>query len=217
MKQYQMSNLSPAKQFLGLDITRLPDGSIVLSQQTYIDSVVKRFGMEDANSALTPLYHKIRLDTDMSTDREVDSAVYHAIVGSLMYAATSTRPDIAYSVATLCRYNAKPYTTHMTAVKRVLRYLKGTSDVGLIFSQKIDIGSGNGCLAWLYRFGLRRQQSRQKVSRRIYLLRTRRTNRLAIEETASSCNIDHRSGIRCLFWSYTQGPMPYSAIQRRYR
>jgi hypothetical protein len=128
-----MSNLGPAKRFLGLDITRLPDGSIVLSQQTYIDSVLKRFGMEDANPAPTPLHHKTRLDIDMSTDREVDSAIYQDIVGSLMYAATSTRPDIAYSVAALCRYNAKPYTTHLTAAKRVLRYLKTTADVGIVF------------------------------------------------------------------------------------
>jgi len=136
MKQYQMSNLGPAKRFLGLDITRLPDGSIVLSQQSYIESVIKRFGMEDANSAPTPLFHKIRLNTDMSTDPEVDSAVYQAIVGSLMYAATSTRPDIAYSIAALCRYNAKPYTMHLTAAKTVLRYLKGTSDVGLVFPRR---------------------------------------------------------------------------------
>jgi hypothetical protein len=133
MKQYQMSNLGPAKRFLGLDITRLPDGSILLSQQTYIDSILKRFGMEDANPVPTPLHHKTRLDIEMSTDREADSAIYQAIVGSLMYAATSTRPDIAYAVAAVCRYHSKLYTTHMTAAKRVLRYLKGTSNVGIVF------------------------------------------------------------------------------------
>jgi hypothetical protein len=69
----------------------------------------------------------------MSTDREVDSAIYQAIVGSLMYAATSTRPDIAYSVVALCRYNVKPYTTHLTAAKQVLRYLKATADLGIVF------------------------------------------------------------------------------------
>ena len=81
----------------------------------------------------TPLHHKTRLDIDMSTDREADSTIYQAIVGSLMYAATSTRPDIAYAVAALSRYNSKPYTTHLTTAKRVLRYLKGTSEVGLVF------------------------------------------------------------------------------------
>ena len=143
MRQYQMSNLGPAKRFLGLDITRLPDGSILLSQQTYINSILKRFGMEDANPAPTPLCHKTRLDIEMSTDREADAAVYQSITGSLMYAATSTRPDIAYAVAALCRYNSRPYVTHMTAAKRVLRYLKGTANIGLVFpaSAPIDTGS----------------------------------------------------------------------------
>jgi len=89
--------------------------------------------MEDANPAPTPLCHKTRLDIEMSKDREADAAVYQSITGSLMYAATSTRPDIAYAVAALCRYNSKPYVTHMTAAKCVLRYLKGTADIGLVF------------------------------------------------------------------------------------
>jgi len=125
MREYKMSNLRPAKQFLGLEITRFPDGSIILSQQTYIDSILRRFHMEDANSAPTPLHHKTRLDIDISTDREADSTMYQAIVGSLIYAATSTWPDIANAVAALSRYNTKLYTTHMTAAKRVPRHLRG--------------------------------------------------------------------------------------------
>jgi len=86
----------------------------------------------------------------MSTDREADSAVYQSITGSLMYAATSTRPDIAYAVAALCRYNSKPYATHMTAAKRVLRYLKGTADTGLVFpsstASSSTVSSGTGIL-----------------------------------------------------------------------
>jgi len=83
MKQYQMSNLGPAKRFLGLDITRLPDGSIVLSQQSYIDSVIKRFGMEDANSAPTPLFHKIRLDIDVTLGCFTNGTVTQVVTNSL--------------------------------------------------------------------------------------------------------------------------------------
>jgi hypothetical protein len=89
--------------------------------------------MEDGNPAPTLLHYQTRLDNDMSTDREVYSAIYLTIVGRLMYAATSTWPDIAYSVAALRRYNAKPYTTHKKAAKRVLRYLKATAGVGIVF------------------------------------------------------------------------------------
>jgi hypothetical protein len=108
-----MSNLGPAKKFLGLKIDRLPDGSITL-----ID---------------TPLHHKTHLDNIPATEREADSALYLSIVGSIMYAALGTRPDIAYAVSVLSRYNSKPYTSQLTAAKRVLRYLKGTADAKLVF------------------------------------------------------------------------------------
>jgi len=74
------------------------------------------------------------------------SAVYQS-VGNLMPAATSTRPDIAYVAAALSSYNSKPYSTHMTAAKRVLRYLKATAGIGLVFpptsaSSSLDILHG---------------------------------------------------------------------------
>ena len=75
-----------------------------------------------------------RLDIDTSdAEEEVDQAVYQSIVGSLMYAAISTRSDIAFAVAALSRYNVKPYFVHLTAAKQVLRYLKATADAKLIF------------------------------------------------------------------------------------
>jgi len=64
---------------------------------------------------------------------------YHVIVGSLMYAALATLPDISYPVAALCRYNSRPFTSHMTAAKILLQYLKATADFRLHFN-----GNGNG-------------------------------------------------------------------------
>jgi hypothetical protein len=134
MLQYKMSNLGPAKQFLGLEIDRLADGTITLSQPGYISTILARFNMQDANPAPTPLHPKNRLDIDASdAEEEVDQALYQSIVGSLMYAAIGTRPDIAFAVAALSRYNVKPYRVHLTAAKRVLRYLKATADVKLVF------------------------------------------------------------------------------------
>jgi hypothetical protein len=133
MQQYKMSNLGPAKKFLGLEINRHPDGTITLGQQAYIEAVIRRFGMEDANTADTPLYHKTRLDSIPEDEPEVDPELYRSIVGSLGYAVQGTRPDLAYAVAALSRYSSKPYTTHMTAAKRVLRYLKKTADAKLVF------------------------------------------------------------------------------------
>jgi len=79
--------------------------------------------------------YKTRLDNvSNNVKAEADQAQYQSIVGSLMYAAQATRPDIAFAVAVLSRYLLKPYKTHIMAAKRVLRYLKSTADAKLIFS-----------------------------------------------------------------------------------
>jgi len=89
--------------------------------------------MEDANTADTMLHHKTRLDSIPEGEPEADPELYRSIVGSLGYVVQGTRPDLAYAVVALSRYSSKPYTTYMTAAKRVLRYLKKTADVNLVF------------------------------------------------------------------------------------
>jgi len=64
---------------------------------------------------------------------EVDQAAYQLIVGSLLYTTIGTRPDLAFAVVALSRYNVKPYRVHLTVAKRVLRYLKATADAKLVF------------------------------------------------------------------------------------
>jgi len=128
-----MMDLGKAKQFLGLEIARQDSSVITLGQAKYIQTIVKRFGMEDANSAPTPLHDKTTLETKPQGETEVDAGHYQSIVGSLSYAATATRPDIAFAVSALSRYSSRPFTLHLTAAKRVLRYLKGTTDLKLVF------------------------------------------------------------------------------------
>jgi hypothetical protein len=89
--------------------------------------------MEDANTAPTPLHDKTTLEAEPEGESEVDAGYYQSIVGSLSYAATATRPDIAFAVSALSRYSTRPFTSHLTAAKRVLRYLKGTADLKLVF------------------------------------------------------------------------------------
>ena len=127
------------RSFLGLEIDRLPDGTITLGQQAYTESIIRRFGMEDANPADTALHHKTKLDDIHEGESEADSELHRSIVGSLGYAVQCTRADLAYAVAALSRYNAKPYATHMTAAKRALRYLKKMADAKLVFP-----GPGSG-------------------------------------------------------------------------
>jgi len=77
--------------------------------------------------------------------KELDDITdYQAVVGSLMYAALATRPDISYAVTALSCYNSQPFTCHMTAAKRVLQYLKSTADFCLHFNRNgisVDIGN----------------------------------------------------------------------------
>jgi len=88
--------------------------------------------------------HRTVPELDLAEDRGEkqleDITDYQAVVGSLMYAALATRPGISYAVAALSRYNPRPFTSHMTAAKRVLQYLKSTADFRLHFNG-IDIGN----------------------------------------------------------------------------
>ena len=94
--------------------------------------------MEEANGAATPMNTSVRLDmAEELGEREVDPEKYQAIVGSLMYIALATRPD-SIRVSALSRYNSQPRTSHLTAAKRVLRYLRKTADHSLYFN-----GNGN--------------------------------------------------------------------------
>jgi len=85
------------------------------------------------------------IQLDLAEDRGKmeleDITDYRAVVGSPMYAALATRPDISYAVAALSRYTSRPFTSHMTAAKRVLQYLKSTANFRLHYDC-IGIGIG---------------------------------------------------------------------------
>jgi plasmid maintenance system killer protein len=135
--RYNMKDLGPIKRFLGIDIESTENG-FALHQTSYISSLLRRFRMEDAYEIATPIDTKVSLEgnsdnDDPSLDESVDQKQYLAIVGSLMYAALGGRPDISYAVSLLSRFNVDPRTRHLTAAKRVLRYLKRTKNLKLAY------------------------------------------------------------------------------------
>ena len=89
--------------------------------------------MENCNPVNTPI--EVSSTLKKATDDEIlcDQKLYQSIIGSLMYAATATRPDIAYATHFLGQFSSKPTETHLSAAKRVLRYLKGTINHGLTY------------------------------------------------------------------------------------
>ena len=132
-----MVDLGPARCFLGINIDRTEQGGYPLQQTPYIESLLQRYGMTDAYGTDTPIDIHIALDIAKNDEEKlVDQKTYLAMVDTLMYAAQGTRPDICYAVGLLSRFNTEPRTRHLTAAKRVLRYLKNTTNRKLTYTAR---------------------------------------------------------------------------------
>ena len=122
---------------LGMKIDHDEEKKIIsLSQTHYIDSLLERFGLMNANMVSTPMDPNVNLDEEEDEGRDTDERgpeTYATAIGLLMYAALATRPDIAYAVQQLAQFTKNPWLKHWTAVKRVFRYLKGTRTHTLMY------------------------------------------------------------------------------------
>ena len=85
--------------------------------------------MEEAKTMKTPMSSSIKLDKD-EKGKSIDSTMYRGMIGSLLH-LTASRPNIMYSVCLCARFQSCPKESHLSVVKRILRYLKGTIDIGL--------------------------------------------------------------------------------------
>jgi hypothetical protein len=141
-KLFQTTLLGPINWLLGIKITRdLENQSISLSQHSYIESVLRKFHMEQCKPVSTPLpsYPLSRNQCptpDSDEARQMKQVPYREAVGSLMWAALATRPDLAYSVTTLSQFSDNPARIHWEAVKHVFRYLQGTKNLQLTYGGK---------------------------------------------------------------------------------
>jgi hypothetical protein len=106
----------------------MKNGTFV-SQGKYIKDMIKKFGLQDAKPMSTPMGTNDQLGIDASGNM-VDQKLYRSMIESLLY-VTASRPDVMFSVCKCARYQASPRESHLKAIKRILRYLKGTHDVGL--------------------------------------------------------------------------------------
>jgi len=137
MRHFEMEDLGSAKLCLGINVSRDTDtGSISLDQKHYIDELVCKFGLSDAKTVKTPMLPN--LDLQHGNPGNLPDVPYQQLLGSLMYIAVSTRPDICYSVGKLCQFNNSFTADHFEQAKRILRYLKGTADQCLLFSSRGD-------------------------------------------------------------------------------
>ncbi|SGY60145.1 BQ5605_C007g04389 [Microbotryum silenes-dioicae] len=131
---YGIKRLGDAEYVLGIQLKRSDDGSITLSQERYLQDVLERFDLALAKPASTPMQKNLLLELDQSTPSDQERTRYLQAIGSLMYAALGTRPDLAYAVSYLARFAKEPGPTHWTAIKHVLRYIRGTVSYGLRYT-----------------------------------------------------------------------------------
>jgi hypothetical protein len=127
--KFEMSAMGELNFFLGLQVDQKKDGFFI-HQTKYVYDLLARFKMEDSKSVGTPIEQNHKLGSEISDDEDVDPTLYRAIIGSLMY-ITASRPDIMFAVCVCARFQASPKTSHLTAAKRILRYLKGQPRLGL--------------------------------------------------------------------------------------
>jgi histone deacetylase 1/2 len=129
---FALKDLSDLHFFLGIEV-KMSSNGVVLTQEKYAMDLLKKVGMLQCTTCPTPLSITEKLSlTDGESLGTEDSTNYRSIVGALQY-LTLTRPDLAFLVNKVCQYLHAPTTAHWTAVKRILRYIRGTVKVGLTF------------------------------------------------------------------------------------
>ena len=153
--KYDCKDLGPLDRILNMEVVRTREGGLFLSQSLYIQDVLVCFKTHlpgpstRLNGAETPMDHRIRLHKNGSThmrfkpsDRDVERGSekcgadipYREVVGSLLWLANGTRPDISFAVNQVAKYCCDPRGAHWNACKRILRYLSETTDYGIHYS-----------------------------------------------------------------------------------
>ncbi|XP_026378578.1 uncharacterized protein LOC113273018 [Papaver somniferum] len=136
MMKYEMSDMGLVKYFLGIEVHQSEDG-VFISQSKYSEKVLKKFGMLGCNPTSTPLVVNEKLKKD-DGGRKVDETYYRIIIVNLLY-LTHTRPDIMFDSSMLSRFMSSPSHLHLGATKRLLRYIQGTVNFGIMYSRNLDV------------------------------------------------------------------------------
>ncbi|XP_065078603.1 uncharacterized protein LOC135701673 [Ochlerotatus camptorhynchus] len=130
--EFEMTDAGEVKQFLGISVERdAPNGIMRIHQRNYFENLLQRFEMNDSKPISTPLENRLKLTRGIEEQRT--SKPYRELVGCLMYASLTTRPDLSAAVNYFSQFQSCPNENHWVHLKRMLRYVKETLDVGLIF------------------------------------------------------------------------------------
>ena len=135
---FQMVDMGPISFYLGLQVKRNREQkTIKLSQPAYIEKILCKFFLDQANSSNTPMKESVQLLPNDSGRQATDAEreKYQGMTGSLMFSMVETRPDIAFATSVASRFAKNPSHTHTKTVKTILKYLKGTKDRGIVYGQ----------------------------------------------------------------------------------
>lgn len=131
-KFFDMKDMGPLHHFLGMKVLQDEENKeVCIGQERYINDILRTYGMENCKPAPTPMDPGLKLANANADDTVVDPVAYQSAVGSLLYLSIASRPDIAFAVGCAARYTSKPTSVHWALVKRIMRYLKGSIDIGL--------------------------------------------------------------------------------------
>jgi hypothetical protein len=127
-REFEMSMIGELTFFLGFQVKQMKEGTFI-HQEKYTKDILKKFKMDECKPIKTPMATNGHLDLDVD-GKPVDQSLYRSMIGSLLY-LTASRPDIMFSVCLCARFQANPKESHLSAVNRILRYLKHTPSIGL--------------------------------------------------------------------------------------
>jgi len=134
-KNFDMIDIGEASYVIGIkihgDISR---GVLGLSQEAYINKILERFRMKNCSPSVGPIVRGDKLEKE-----QMKNIPYASAIGSLMYAQVCTRPDIAYAVGMLRRYQSNPGIYHWKVAKKVIRYIQGTKEYNLTYRRSDDL------------------------------------------------------------------------------
>ncbi|KAH9697038.1 hypothetical protein KPL71_023433 [Citrus sinensis] len=130
-KEFEMTDIELMAYYLGIEVNQKEE-DIFISQESYAKEILKKFKMNDCKPISTPVECRVKLSKH-DEGEDIDSTFFKSLVGSLRY-LTCTRPDILYVVGLVSRYMENPKTIHFKAANRILRYIKGTINFGLLYS-----------------------------------------------------------------------------------
>ena len=144
-ERFKIGESGPLTWFLGISF-KWGDGSLTTKHQGYVSNLLGKHGIGDCKVASTPLADKLDLTKDQMPEDGSDEKQqmlrhdYRGLVGSIAYLSLSSRPDLAFPAHLLSRFLSNPGFAHWQAAKHVLRYLRGTADVGINFMKCNDTG-----------------------------------------------------------------------------